>query len=235
MKKIKVIVFAVLLMAVAFLGFKVYAEGEEEEVTTTSSERTPVSVIVFHGETCPHCQELFEWFDSIEEEYGQYYDLDKYEVWNDEENSELMSKVADYLGEDAEGVPYVIIGTKTFNGFAQSMSQEIIDAIMTEYNKNVEERINVVANVLGNVPLKEKSDNTATIIFIVAVVAVVAFVIFARNGQDTAEINADGQEDEVEEVKEVKEEKHEEKREEKKVTSTKSSSKKSGKKKSSKK
>ena len=231
MKKIKVIVFAVLLMAVAFLGFKVNAEGEEE-VTTTGSERTPIHVIIFHGETCPHCQEALEWFDSIEEEYGQYFDLEKYEVWNDQENSELMSKVANYLGEEAEGVPYIIIGTKTFSGFAQSMSQDIIDAIMTEYNKNVEERINVVTNVKGNIPLDEKTDNTATIVFIIAVVVIVAFVIFARNGQDTAEINADGQEEEVEEVKEVK---REVKHEEKKTTATKSSSKKSGKKKSSKK
>ena len=230
MKKIKVIVFAVLLMAVAFLGFKVNAEGEE---TTATNERTPIHVIVFHGATCPHCQEAFEWFDSIEDEYGQYFDLEKYEVWNDQENSELMSKVANYLGEEAEGVPYIIIGTKTFSGFAESMSEDIINAIMAEYNKNVEERVNVVTNVKGNIPLNEKTDNTATIVFIVAVIVIVAFVIFARNGQDTAEINADGQEDEVEEVKEVKVVKAE--KQEEKRTTTKSSSKKSGKKKSSKK
>ena len=194
MKKKVFAVFMAILMSFAFIGLRVNAEGEE---VTTTGEREPIHVIVFHGETCPHCQEAFEWFDSIEEEYGNYFDLEKYEVWNDQSNSELMEKVASYLGEEAEGVPYIIVGTETFSGFTDSYKQNIIDAIMEEYNKNAEERTNVVYNVLNNVEKEEEKDNTSMIIFILIVLAVVAFVIFARNGQDTAEMKFESKKQKV--------------------------------------
>ena len=185
MKKKVFAVFMAILMSFAFLGLRVYAEGEE---VSTTGEREPMHVIVFHGETCPHCQEAFEWFDSIDDEYGKYFDLEKYEVWNDQSNASLMEKVANYFGEEAEGVPYIIVGTKTFSGFADSYKQQIIDAIMEEYNKNDEERTNAVYNVFNNVEKKEEKDNSTVVIFILIVLAIVAFIIFARNGQDAAEM-----------------------------------------------
>ena len=197
MKKKVFAVFMAILMSFAFIGLRVHAEGEEEVTTTGAAEREPMHVIVFHGETCPHCQEAFEWFDSIEEEYGNYFDLEKYEVWNDQSNAELMEKVANYFGEEAEGVPYIIIGTKTFSGFTDSYKEQIIDAMMEEYNKNNEERTNAVYNVLNNVEKEEEKDNTAVVIFILIVLAVVAFIIFARNGQDTAEMKFDSKKQKV--------------------------------------
>ena len=193
MKKTKFLLVIMLVVAFVFGGYKVLAEDEVtttgEEVTTT--ERTPATVIIFRGEGCPHCEEALQWFDSIEAEYGQYFDLETYEVWNDTENAELMEKVGNYLGETPDGVPYIIIGTKTFSGFAESYEEDIKSSIMEEYNKNLEERVNVVANVKNGVaPTKEK-DNTTAIIFILFVLAIVAFVIFARNGQDTAKIDLD--------------------------------------------
>ena len=196
MKKKVFAVFMAILMSFAFIGLRVNAEGEEA-VTTTGAERQPMHVIVFHGETCPHCQEAFEWFDSIEEEYGKYFDLDKYEVWNDQSNAELMEKVATYFGEEAEGVPYIIVGTKTFSGFTDSYKQQIIDAMMDEYNKNTEERTNAVYNVMNNVEKEEEKDGTAVVIFILLVLAVVAFVIFARNGQDTTEMKFESKKQKV--------------------------------------
>ena len=99
-----------------------------------------------------------------------------------------MEKVANYFGEEAEGVPYIIVGTKTFSGFTDSYKQQIIDAIMDEYNKNDEERTNAVYNVQNNIEKEPEKDSVAVIIFIVAVLVIVAFIIFSRNGQDTTEM-----------------------------------------------
>lgn len=188
MKKTKILLVILLVVSFIFGGYKVNAENEEVTTTGASTERTPVPVIVFHGETCPHCHEAFEWFDSIEGEYGQYFDLVKYEVWNDESNAALMNEVASYLGETPEGVPYIIIGTKTFSGFTQSYSDQIISAIMEEYNKNLEERVNVIENIQNGVELKKEKDNSTAIIFCLVVIALIAFVIFARNGQNETKI-----------------------------------------------
>ena len=255
MKKAKFLLVIMLVVAFIFGGYKVLAEEEVtttgEENTTTTTERTPMTVIMFRGEGCPHCEEALEWFDSIEGEYGQYFDLETYEVWNNQENAELMDKVAEYLGESPDGVPYIIIGKKTYSGFAQSYAEDIKKDIMNEYNKNLEERINVVYNVQNGVELEKEKDNSTAIIFILFVLAVVAFIIFARNGQDPAkielekkadkeEILVDDEEDE-EEVEEKtskkqktnnkKEEKEEKKEKNTKVTSkSKKSTKKSSKK-----
>ena len=102
MKKLKYLV--ILLIAALIIPFTVYAEGEE------NTESKEVNVDLFRGEGCPHCQEAEEWLESIEEEYGSYFKVVDYEVWYNQENSELMTEVAKARGESAEGVPYIIIG-----------------------------------------------------------------------------------------------------------------------------
>lgn len=233
MKKSKILLVILLVVSLIFGGYKVNAE---DEVTTTgaSTERTPVSVIIFRGEGCPHCEEALEWFDSIEAEYGQYFDLEKYEVWYDTNNADLMNQVADYLGESVDGVPYIIIGTKTFSGFAQSYADQIISAIMDEYNKNLEERVNVIENIQNGVELEKEKDNSTAIIFVLVIIAVIAFVIFARNGQNETKIELEKKnvaeviedDEEVEEKKKSSNSKKESKTEKEAETVKKTSNKK---------
>ncbi len=109
MKKLLILIFTIIIV----LPLGVYAEGEKKE-----ANKEPVNVYIFHGETCPHCQETFEWFESIEEEYGDYFNLVTYEVWNDAENSELMDRIANFNGDNPTGVPYIIVGKYSYeNGF----------------------------------------------------------------------------------------------------------------------
>ena len=112
-----------------------------------------VNVYMFRGEGCPHCKEALEFFESIEEEYGKYYKLTTYEVYNDSNNSALMDRVSKRLNEEVSGVPYIIIGKKTFSGFGDDTKDAIKQAILSEYEKD--ERYDVM-NV--------KSDNTLSII-----------------------------------------------------------------------
>ena len=151
MKKLKSLVL--LFAAFLILPFAVYAEDEYEdegyveEVTEeatnsddSSDEAKKVNVYLFRGEGCPHCQEAEEWFDSIKEEYGSYFTVVDYETWYNEENSELMQKVADARGETAEGVPYIIIGNKSWNGFADSYKDEMIEKIKEVFAQDISER-----------------------------------------------------------------------------------------------
>ena len=56
------------------------------------AENNPVLIYEFYGHGCPHCTNSFVWFDYIEEEYGKYFDLVKYEVWYNEDNSNAESE-----------------------------------------------------------------------------------------------------------------------------------------------
>ena len=57
-------------------------------------DENKINIYIFWGDGCPHCEEAIKFFNSIEDEYGKYYKLVKYEVWNDQDNSKLMDEVA---------------------------------------------------------------------------------------------------------------------------------------------
>ena len=107
--------------------------------------RNEIKVYEFYGATCSYCMALNTWFQSIESEYGQYYELVQYEVWSNTENQELMYDVADYLNITVSGVPFVVIGNKYTLGFSETTTPNIIiNYIMEEYNKTDSERVDVV-------------------------------------------------------------------------------------------
>ena len=173
MKKMKYVIL--LLLAVVVFPFSVFAEGEEVIATNEGSKK--VNVYLFRGEGCPHCQEAEEWFKSIEGEYGEYFQIIDYETWNDEDNATLMQDVAEARGEEAEGVPYIIIGNKSWNGFAESYEGEIIDQIKAEFAKNPEDRYDIMT-LLPKSNKKAKKDDTAGIIISFLVIAGIIFGVY---------------------------------------------------------
>ena len=93
------------------------------------TEDGEVVIYFFRGEGCSHCAEAEEWFESIEDEYGDKFVVKDYEVWYDEDNAEYMNRIAESRGEDVTGVPYIIIGNKSWNGFAESYKEEMLREI----------------------------------------------------------------------------------------------------------
>lgn len=139
MKKLKNIIFMILIMVLIVPGY-VRAEGEKQE-----TNKEPVKVYFFHGNGCPHCEETSEWFESIEEEYGDYFDVISYEVWYNQENNQLKQEVSDFRGDNATGVPYIIVGNYSYpKGFGpnskanetQTMGEQLIERIMEIYNSD---------------------------------------------------------------------------------------------------
>ncbi len=98
-----------------------------------NAENSPVLIYEFYGNGCPHCTNSFVWFDYIEEEYGKYFDLVKFEVWYNQDNSKLMMEVGKTLGDNVSGVPYIVVGDKSFIGFGETSKKEILDQILLEY------------------------------------------------------------------------------------------------------
>ena len=167
----------VLVLTLLVIPFMVYAEGEE-----TTSSKNEVKVYLFRGEGCPHCADAEEFFTSIEEEYGSMFEVIDYETWYDEENQELMKKVADARGEEASGVPYIIVGNKSWNGYTDNYGEEILAEIKSEYEKPAKERYDIMS-LIGNVKKEDKgsSDVIALIIILVATTGIVFGVYKARS------------------------------------------------------
>ena len=166
MKKIK---YLLVIFTFLFL-FPFGVEGKEK-----------INIYFFKGNGCPHCEEAEAFFNSIEEEYGKYYNLIDYETWYDTDNAELMAKVASKLGEEANGVPYIIIGKKTWNGYTSNYNDEIISTIKKEYNKSNKDRYDVIEEVNGKAKKSNPSSDIAAILIIILIIGSIVYgIIIAR-------------------------------------------------------
>ena len=96
----------------------------------SANAEKPLNLYLFHGETCPHCHDEIAFLNEIIPTYpeGQIV-LNKYEVWNNEENADFMDKFAAAFGFEASGVPLLFIGEKYFVGFSESIGESIREQI----------------------------------------------------------------------------------------------------------
>ena len=104
-------------------------EYKENKIKLEKTIDGKAIIYFFRGEGCPHCEEAEEWFKTIEPEYGNYFKVIDYETWYNQENAELMKKIAKSRGEEVLGVPYIIIGNKSWNGFTESYEDEMLREI----------------------------------------------------------------------------------------------------------
>lgn len=184
MKKIKYLVLA--LAFFMFVPFIAFAEENVEETTTEEVETTEeseateatneVNVYLFRGQGCPHCEEAEEWFKSIEEEHGSKFKIVDYETWYNEDNKEIFRNVLkarnEYVSdEESLGVPYIVVGNKSWNGFSEDYSAEILDTINSEFAKEEKDRYDIMKYVDSTSNKKEdSSSNDAVALLLILVV-----------------------------------------------------------------
>jgi len=152
----------------------VLAEVEEKE----ELKKEPIKIYEFYGNGCGYCAASLSFFESIEAEYGDYFDLVKYEVWESEQNNALMHAVAKEFGDEIKGVPYIIIGDYTSNGYSEEDNTILLQKIIDEYEKDEVDRDVKASNVIANFKYENTGPNILLVGVIVAViVAVLAFII----------------------------------------------------------
>ena len=123
-------------------------EGIEKQFSNYQESDDKITIYLFRGKGCSFCKAYLTFMDSITEEYGKYFNMVSFEVWNDENNWNLMQRVSYYMrSEIAGGVPYVIIGDKVFPGFTESYGEDIKKAIVDLYNTNKNERYDIFEKV----------------------------------------------------------------------------------------
>lgn len=109
-----------------------------------------INIYFFWGSGCPRCEELFKFFESIDSDYGKYYNLYAFEVWKNEDNGLFMDKFLKELDkkEGSRTVPYFIIGDEDFEGYGSSMDEEIKNTIIDKYNSR--DKINKFETLINN-------------------------------------------------------------------------------------
>lgn len=158
-------------------------EGIEHDFSDFEENDDQITIYMFRGQGCGYCKKFLTFLNSIMDEYGEYFKVETYEVWQDADNAELMQNVASFLGKKAEGVPFIIIGDKTFNGYSESYNEDIKSAIKELYDTKKEDRYDVMKEYEegGNAPKEEKDyDSTfiGIIIFSIIFSTVCSLVVF---------------------------------------------------------
>lgn len=121
MKRIKYVLVFMLLLLVP--------------VVTKASAK--VDVYLFEGEGSRSSENAKSFLGELkaDPEYGEYFDIVEYEVWNDEDNYDLLEMVADEFNR-SETVPFIVIGNNCFDQYKLSMNEEIKNRIRYEYNND---------------------------------------------------------------------------------------------------
>lgn len=156
---------------------------DAEELTCDFEEKEPSedlpNIYIFRGNGCGYCQRLLTFLGTIAEEYQNKVNFVVYEVADNTDNWDLYEKVGAKFGDEVSGYPYMVIGTKVFNGYASSDDEEIIETI-EEYAAE-ENPYDVVAEVesgnLDEVKTEEESSSGIVLAFIFGVVIVLILIM----------------------------------------------------------
>lgn len=148
MKKILSIILTLIVMVVPVMG-------------VSAEESNKINFYIFYGNGCGFCEKLHKFTAELEKdkEYNKMFNIVDYEVWKNQENSDLMVKVGEYFGEDVDGVPFYVIGDKHFSGFSEESSPaEIKAAIKAAYENK--DYVDIVAGIGQGTISKNNSDLT---------------------------------------------------------------------------
>ena len=160
-------------------GYEDYVKTlKEADLSEYKENDDKVNVYIFRGSTCSHCLDAVAHFASIVKDEGKYFNVKTYEVWSNSDNNDLMNDAANEIGDsEVSGVPYIVIGKKSWSGYAASYDDEMMKEIKSEYNKDKSKRYDVIKAVNGEAT-GEKSSIAGDVISVVIIIAVIGLITF---------------------------------------------------------
>lgn len=159
------------------------AEGITADISNYSENDNQIPIYMFRGQGCTHCQDFLEYVaNSLVPNYGAYFKLVSFETWNNANNATLLKTVSSFLGDAASGVPYIVIGDKTFLGYGEDFNSEIESAISSLYNSK--DRYDVFEEMNKG----EKSNTAAIVLWNVAITTIGVIIVVCHNNSTKKEI-----------------------------------------------
>lgn len=114
--------------------------------STVANASNKLNIYFFWGDGCPHCAKEKVFLTKILPDYPTV-SLNQYEVYYNSDNAELMQKVANKIGVDAGGIPFLVIGDQEFVGYGEGTTdKEIESRIKYCLNNNCPDSVNSIVN-----------------------------------------------------------------------------------------
>lgn len=153
---IKLILFLLLIIPTSTLALsKDYNDYVGKYYDIKNDDK--VNIYLFYSKICPHCQKEEKYFETLKEKYQDKINIYTYEVTENKTNNELMKNLKKELKENNQGVPFTIIGSKTFLGYDESFNERIENTIDSYLNENTTTDNIYTIPILGKVEAKNAS------------------------------------------------------------------------------
>ncbi|MFW5991317.1 MAG: TlpA family protein disulfide reductase [Candidatus Nanoarchaeia archaeon] len=117
----------VLMILIALLTACTTNENEKPGpggTPTQDDDPDKVVVYFFWGEGCPHCATEKPFLEELENKYPEL-EVKMFETYNNPENVQKFQRVAQAYGTKARGVPATFIGEEYWEGYSESIGEEI--------------------------------------------------------------------------------------------------------------
>lgn len=110
-----------------------------------AKEEGKVNIYFFWGDGCPHCEAEKNFLSSIENNYGNLFEVHDFEVWHNEKNEEIMHVFSAAIDDEVTGVPYTIIGEYAIHGFNENKEEQFLNAIVEGAKSNYDVYLDEIA------------------------------------------------------------------------------------------
>lgn len=153
---IKLILFLLLIIPTSTLALsKNYNDYVGKYYDIKNDDK--VNIYLFYSKICPHCQKEEKYFETLKEKYQDKINIYTYEVTENKTNNEIMKSLKKELKENNQGVPFTIIGSKTFLGYDESFNERIENTIDSYLNENTTTDNIYTIPILGKIEAKNAS------------------------------------------------------------------------------
>jgi len=96
-----------------------------------SAAPSPFAIHFFYGQGCPHCAKEEKILREYENRYGNLR-IERYEVYFNQENMDLLEKVAERLEVYSVAVPLLVVGNEYVVGFDENFTPDMIKTLIAK-------------------------------------------------------------------------------------------------------
>lgn len=117
-----------------------------------------VHIYLFYGNTCSICESEREFLNTLDN-----VKVHEYEVFDNENNYNMMVKIKEMYNIKKEGVPFTVVGDTSILGFNSSRENKIIKLVNKYQTVDYYDRVGVYLNLYEDEEIEEEIDNSLII------------------------------------------------------------------------
>ncbi len=113
-----------------------------------------INIYFFHADGCSNCEVMDTCLNNLKDKY--VFNVIKYQVRDNEENTEIMNKVKKGLSEkNLTGVPFIAIGNKYVYGGSEYKCKDLED-IISDYSTG--DYVDIIPSIINDNYVKETEE-----------------------------------------------------------------------------